>query len=55
MNTQNPAVAPQSSRHAQSFGKKLKGEWLLKYSTLFVLLLLFAGFSLTVDRFLTTQ
>ncbi len=55
MNTQNPAVAPRSSRHAQSFGKKLKGEWLLKYSTLFVLLLLFVGFSLTVDRFLTAN
>src|SRR5690606_32457328 len=50
MNTQSTA----GSRH-ESFGKKLKGEWLLKYSTLFVLFLLFAGFSLTVDRFLTAN
>ncbi|WP_252869810.1 ABC transporter permease [Brucella pituitosa] len=54
MNARSSAVSPQSSRHAQSFGKKLKGEWLLKYSTLFVLFLLF-GFSLTVDRFLTAN
>ncbi len=55
MSARSSAVSPQSSRHAQSFGKKLKGEWLLKYSTLFVLFLLFAGFSLTVDRFLTAN
>lgn len=56
MNAQSRSASFQAGkRHDQSLLAKLKGEWLLKYSTLFVLVLLFAGFSLTVDRFLTTN
>ena len=32
---------------------KLKGDWVLRYSTLIVLAVIFCGFSLFVDRFLT--
>ena len=32
---------------------KLKSDWLLRYSTLIVLAIIFCGFSLFVDRFLT--
>ncbi|MCJ8507088.1 ABC transporter permease [Rhizobium lemnae] len=35
--------------------EKGKSQWLLKYSTLIALVILFLGFALTVDRFLTTS
>lgn len=33
---------------------RARKDWMLKYSTLFALILLFLGFALTVDRFMTT-
>ncbi len=39
-------------QHASDKGKS---QWLLKYSTLIALVILFLGFALTVDRFLTTS
>ena len=35
--------------------RPMRRDWMLRYSTLFALILLFVGFSLSVDRFLTTS
>jgi len=47
----NAASPTAEARQASS--RRPRKEWLLRYSTLFVLVLLFLGFALTVDRFLT--
>ncbi|OLP54781.1 ATPase [Rhizobium rhizosphaerae] len=39
----------------EASSRKSRDQWLLKYSTLLALFLLFAGFALTVDRFLTAS
>ena len=48
----NAASPTAQAREASS--SRFRKDWLLRYSTLFVLILLFMGFALTVDRFLTT-
>lgn len=50
MNAASPTIA-QAKDAASGRARK---DWMLKYSTLFALILLFLGFALTVDRFLTT-
>ncbi|MBB3980265.1 ribose/xylose/arabinose/galactoside ABC-type transport system permease subunit [Rhizobium azooxidifex] len=50
MNAASPTIA-QAKDTASGRARK---DWMLKYSTLFALILLFLGFALTVDRFLTT-
>jgi ribose/xylose/arabinose/galactoside ABC-type transport system permease subunit len=50
------AESPASSKPArlEAFASgPVRRDWILKYSTLFALILLFLGFALTVDRFLT--
>lgn len=51
MNAASPTVA--EAKTASS--TRIRKDWLLRYSTLFALILLFLGFALTVDRFLTTS
>ncbi|WLS11645.1 ABC transporter permease (plasmid) [Shinella sumterensis] len=48
----NAASPTAQAREASS--SRIRKDWLLRYSTLFVLVLLFLGFALSVDRFLTT-
>lgn len=48
----NAASPTAQAREASS--SRIRKDWLLRYSTLFVLILLFLGFALSVDRFLTT-
>ncbi|ARM90944.1 MULTISPECIES: ABC transporter permease [Rhizobium] len=52
------AESPASSKAARTgaaSSSPVRRDWMLKYSTLFALILLFLGFALTVDRFLTTS
>ncbi|MDX3926206.1 MAG: ABC transporter permease [Shinella sp.] len=49
------AASPTVTEAKDASSGRVRQDWLLRYSTLFALMLLFAGFALTVDRFLTTS
>lgn len=52
MIAESPASSKAADPAAASSGS-MGRDWMLRYSTLFALILLFLGFSITVDRFLT--
>lgn len=49
------AASPVVTEAKEASSGRIRKDWLLRYSTLFALILLFLGFALTVDRFLTTS
>ena len=49
------SAATKAARPGAQTSGPMGRDWMLKYSTLFALILLFVGFALTVDRFLTAS